>query len=222
MKCEVIRDLLPSYIDELTSVESNKIIEEHIEQCEECRSYLEETQKGIFIEKAKNDNDIEPFIKIKEKTIRKILLAVIITVMVSAFLYDSWASYIHNGKSIKSEEVEIKLEEKDGVEVLVFEPVDENAVFYLGHTENREVNGETPIATFSLIKRNKHPKFYPASENQYMFIFLEDDTILDLFSYPNKIEFSEEDFFAIQFDDGVKTIRLSELRDGNLEFDFLE
>ena len=33
MKCEVIRDLFPSYIDGLTSEESNELIEEHLEEC---------------------------------------------------------------------------------------------------------------------------------------------------------------------------------------------
>lgn len=36
MKCEIIRDLLPSYIDELTSDESNKEIEKHIKTCNCC------------------------------------------------------------------------------------------------------------------------------------------------------------------------------------------
>ncbi|MDD2498630.1 MAG: zf-HC2 domain-containing protein, partial [Desulfitobacteriaceae bacterium] len=33
MKCEIIKDLLPSYIDGLTSSESNLQIEEHLNNC---------------------------------------------------------------------------------------------------------------------------------------------------------------------------------------------
>ena len=33
MKCEVVRDLLPLYIDKLTSEESNKEIEKHLKNC---------------------------------------------------------------------------------------------------------------------------------------------------------------------------------------------
>ena len=36
--CEVIRDLLPSYIDELTSETTNRVIREHLESCEDCRA----------------------------------------------------------------------------------------------------------------------------------------------------------------------------------------
>ena len=35
MKCEIIRDLLPSYLDELTSAESNQAIEEHLQECKD-------------------------------------------------------------------------------------------------------------------------------------------------------------------------------------------
>lgn len=38
--CELIRDLFPSYIDELTSDTSNSIIEEHISECPECSDIL--------------------------------------------------------------------------------------------------------------------------------------------------------------------------------------
>ena len=41
MKCEIIRDLLPSYLDELTSAESNQAIEEHLQECKDCRKHLE-------------------------------------------------------------------------------------------------------------------------------------------------------------------------------------
>ena len=36
--CEVIRDLLPSYIDELTSEVTNQVIRDHLEDCEDCRA----------------------------------------------------------------------------------------------------------------------------------------------------------------------------------------
>jgi len=38
--CEVVRDLFPSYIDDLTSPESNQIIEDHLAECNDCRNIL--------------------------------------------------------------------------------------------------------------------------------------------------------------------------------------
>jgi hypothetical protein len=37
INCRIIEDLLPLFIDGLVSSETNKAIEEHLEQCSECR-----------------------------------------------------------------------------------------------------------------------------------------------------------------------------------------
>lgn len=42
MKCEVIHDLLASYLDGTCSEETKLIIEEHLSYCEECQSLIEE------------------------------------------------------------------------------------------------------------------------------------------------------------------------------------
>lgn len=38
-ECEIIRDILPNYIDKTTSNASNKLVEEHIKECKECNNY---------------------------------------------------------------------------------------------------------------------------------------------------------------------------------------
>ena len=73
MKCEIIKDLLPSYVDELTSAESNEEIESHLEYCPECQEYLREIRKDIEVDKAEKDKNIEIFIKVKEKTVQIII-----------------------------------------------------------------------------------------------------------------------------------------------------
>ena len=39
--CEMIQDLLPSYIDELTSEVTNREVESHVSECEQCKSVLD-------------------------------------------------------------------------------------------------------------------------------------------------------------------------------------
>lgn len=46
-KCDIVRDLLPSYIEKVTSDESNKFVEEHIAQCESCEIYLNDMMAEI-------------------------------------------------------------------------------------------------------------------------------------------------------------------------------
>lgn len=48
MKCGVVRDLLPSYIDRLTSQDSNEIVEEHMQTCKACREFYKEMSNQEF------------------------------------------------------------------------------------------------------------------------------------------------------------------------------
>ena len=47
MNCNIIKDLLPLYVDGCCCEESAKVIEEHIKNCEECGKYLESIKKPI-------------------------------------------------------------------------------------------------------------------------------------------------------------------------------
>ena len=48
MKCEIVRDLLPSYIDGLTSSVTNEEIEKHLDECVMCRQYYREMREKDF------------------------------------------------------------------------------------------------------------------------------------------------------------------------------
>lgn len=71
--CEMIQDLFPSYIEELTSKVSNQLIEEHMEECPECRQVLKRMKDpAVEVEDDGNQKEID-FLK-KEKRKRKHLM----------------------------------------------------------------------------------------------------------------------------------------------------
>lgn len=61
-KCDIVRDLLPSYIEKVTSDESNKFVEEHIAQCESCIIYLNDMNAEIEL-----PDDVHIEERLKEK-----------------------------------------------------------------------------------------------------------------------------------------------------------
>lgn len=217
MKCEIIKDLLPSYVDELTSAESNKEIEAHLEYCPECKEYLEEMRKDIEVDKTEKDQNIEIFIKVKEKTVQIIICVIMIVSVILTVIYSRWENKYVNGHSTTSDEVKVSLKEEEGIKMLVFEPKDDDVIFMMGHTLNEKINGEMPVETFILTKYNKYPGINEMNNSSYMFHILDDDSIMDLYSYPNILDYSEDDFFAVEYDDCVKTIKISDLVDGNIE-----
>lgn len=46
-RCEIIRDLLPVYIDGLTSEETAKVMEEHLSHCEDCQALLAQMRTPV-------------------------------------------------------------------------------------------------------------------------------------------------------------------------------
>jgi len=45
--CEIVKDLLPNYIENLTSEETSQCIKEHLSTCEECRNYYNNMKEAI-------------------------------------------------------------------------------------------------------------------------------------------------------------------------------
>lgn len=58
-KCNIIRDLLPLYLDEVCSKDSRKLVEEHLEYCEVCRRELEGMKIDLHIERVEEPGEDE-------------------------------------------------------------------------------------------------------------------------------------------------------------------
>ena len=43
--CEIIRDLLPLYVDDICSEKSRELVEEHLQECAECNDLLSKLKK---------------------------------------------------------------------------------------------------------------------------------------------------------------------------------
>lgn len=63
LECDTVRDLLPVYIDKMTSEATNRAIEEHLEGCRECCAVLEQMQRPIPVETAPEVRDFKKFLR---------------------------------------------------------------------------------------------------------------------------------------------------------------
>ena len=218
MKCNVIRDLIPNYIDGLSSEESNKVIEEHLAKCEECKEYYQQMKTGIKTECCGENEEINPFVKIKRNTLRKVCIAVFITVCVVSVMWEQYISYYTSGKSMYAEEIEVQLEEDNGIVVLGFEPKEEDVMVDIGFLDDVKIslNGKEPLKVLHLVKRNYHEKYSSAlGQNQYQLYFTDNDTVLDLFADVYEFEYEEDDYIAVLYNDGYQIIYLKDLKEGN-------
>jgi hypothetical protein len=80
MDCRVIKDLIPLYIEKLTSQPSNDLISEHINKCEDCRQTLDKLKDDFVIGKPAEGADametmpIQLVKRIKKRILEKILV----------------------------------------------------------------------------------------------------------------------------------------------------
>lgn len=84
MKCSVIKDLLPLYIDDICSKDTKKLVEGHLAECEECRKTLEEMRKTVELPKLTEEEQREakmPFKLIQKRGRKQMIAAVLATVM---------------------------------------------------------------------------------------------------------------------------------------------
>lgn len=82
--CNIIRDLLPLYIDDVCSAESKTLIEDHIKDCNECENYFEELKESINTSKTNEINVFKNFVKkINFKILRNAILITILIIMIS-------------------------------------------------------------------------------------------------------------------------------------------
>ena len=175
MKCEIIRDLLPSYIDELTSDASNQEIEKHLDTCEECRDYLSSMKKELPAEEIKrNKKNIKPFHKLKKVT----LIAVLVTFLV-CFALELLSVYYFGEETASTKDFVMEYEKVNDVVTLEFIPKKDNMIInVLSMMEPKESDEYQEV---EITRHRDNPLRRSLRRSGYFgFTFIDENTILDM------------------------------------------
>ena len=65
--CGIVQDLIPSYVDGVCSEASKQCVEEHIKECEECRTFLEGCRTVELSGEALEEQQLDGLRKVKKK-----------------------------------------------------------------------------------------------------------------------------------------------------------
>lgn len=88
--CKIIQDLMPNYIDNLTSKESNEYVEKHIKDCKECTNYFNEMKSKIELDKTgtvKQEIDYMKKAKKKMNIGKKLLTIIGLLIVISLIVF---------------------------------------------------------------------------------------------------------------------------------------
>ena len=89
MKCSVIQDLMPSYVDEICSWDSRELVQEHVAECEQCKAKLEQMKNTQIIAGGASLKQIDYLKKIHTTILRKewlgkFMLVILVLIEVSS------------------------------------------------------------------------------------------------------------------------------------------
>ena len=121
INCDVVKDLLPQYADGTLEKDTEKLVKEHLDECEECRSYLdeiikinEELDRGE-VPAAPDMDEIGALTKIKKRLRQRRLVTALITiaavfvVLIGAYIYASmhytYIPYEDSGIVVRNNEI---------------------------------------------------------------------------------------------------------------------
>ncbi len=193
MKCEIVKDLLPSYIDGLTSNESNSEIEKHLKTCQECKDVLEQMKTEIVVENIElNKETIKPFKKLNKRVLQSILVTLAACILVvGSYLY-----FFEIGWKVDSKDVNIKYSYMDDSLQIDFELTNGKA---LNHWTNHH-NLPTTI-TFTECFNS----VFDDIGNEFSYGIREED------EYGKMKAFTDDDCIILQFKDKTETLYLKEI-----------
>lgn len=99
ISCEIVKDLLPLYHDDVCSGESRTIVEEHLLECDTCKKYLDSMNSNFIqtnAEKAAEQAKSDILKGIKKKLLRKnVLISAISVICAIAVLLGGFSLVFH-------------------------------------------------------------------------------------------------------------------------------
>lgn len=108
ISCNIIRDLLPLYVDDVVCDETKKLIEEHITLCKECMKEVENMGKTVILP---NDNDNRQIKKLNRKMTKKRIITVCISIFLTTIILIGLFMYLFViGYSVSSDDVIVTTE----------------------------------------------------------------------------------------------------------------
>lgn len=149
-ECNIIRDILPLYIDKIASQDTISFVEEHLKNCAACRTELENMKAPNALERSTSDVQVDDetplkvFAKKWNRKKRIVISAFAAILLIVVLLGACFVSYLKfdtaNPLSAASGFIQITVLDKDYVEIQGYPKVilaQPNDALFIEYMENR-------------------------------------------------------------------------------------
>jgi hypothetical protein len=202
LSCEIVRDLLPTYQDDICSVQSRSAVDEHLQECDDCRNYLDnmnndfiENDFGEVVEKAK----YETLKKIKKKLFRKNVKITIITILSTVTtLFGLFYFIFHHQMPISYKDGLLSVDKADDEVIDIFFNGDDYYSSY-GFTKTIEKDGKVQNVAYIYYTDSIWTKYFSSPNNNERYQFSIGNGIMVDYDKNGKAIKSEKEISAVYY-----------------------
>jgi len=172
INCDVIKDMLPLYADEVVSESSRKLIEEHLDSCSDCSEYLGQLkEKPPVIGMSAEQDDKAAFQKVRRKIRKKRILTAVIAALGSVFIFAGLFYFIYVARIYLPYE-ESGLYMEHGVLKTGLSPYSVRLFTLTGYPETEFIYMES--TRYEQMFQEPHINTEPVLKMEYLFEYAED------------------------------------------------
>nr|WP_230584712.1 zf-HC2 domain-containing protein [Lysinibacillus sphaericus] len=140
IKCTIIQDLLPLYVDDIVSNDTKEMIEQHLQTCQTCQKEYQQMTETLYVP---IENKVTLFEKINKKWKRKKIILIGGSILTTLFLCLAVFSYVFYYKKMipYSDDLFVIEEQEDQTLVSTYFGKS-HAGSYMTHPMKVEIDGE--------------------------------------------------------------------------------
>lgn len=184
ISCSIVQDLLPNYIEKLTSNETNHIIEQHLAICEDCKKANEQMNSEIQSTVKVPVIELKFLRKVKRTRLLAAVLTIILALNFSYMVYTTEFKYANDKNALAVGITEFLSKNSINAYVLETKEVDGRLIATFKDQSKTNVNG---VAVFAKGFNEKY-RIISAKINDSDY-----SSVIQIFS----IEIKDEDYYVV-------------------------
>lgn len=117
INCNIVRDILPLYVDDVVCDDTKIMIEEHLEHCDDCKKELKKLMQDVVLPVSPETQiqEAQPLKEFKKRIGRKQRIIAFISVLITvAVLVSGWYVLFIHGFPVESDSVAVSTEFQPG------------------------------------------------------------------------------------------------------------
>lgn len=146
IKCTIIQDVLPLYIDEVVSQDTKEMVDEHLQYCDKCQKEYESMKRDLNIPVEYTDSLFNNISKKWRK--KKVVISIVSTLATATILILAYLSVFYYDTVIPYSEDLVKIEKQNDNQLVSHYFGESYAGFNGTHPMPLEIDGEKKNVSF--------------------------------------------------------------------------